>query len=122
MMKQDRVLSVAKRTGVVAMVLMTLTACSNPYSPGDRALGGGLLGAGGGAAIGALDGGGRGAAIGALAGGALGATVGAVTTPNQTNAQYQGGDYRQGYAQQPGYYPQQNPYQQPSYPQGQYYR
>ncbi len=48
-----------------------------PYDPGQRAVGGGLLGAGAGAAIGGLAGGGRGAAIGALGGGALGAGAGA---------------------------------------------
>ena len=58
-----------------------LAAC-NPYSPGQRAAGGGLLGAGAGAAIGGIAGGGEGAAIGALGGGALGAVGGAATTPN----------------------------------------
>jgi hypothetical protein len=58
-----------------------LSACTNPYDPGQRAVGGGLLGAGAGAAVGGIAGGGRGAAIGALAGGALGAAGGAVTTP-----------------------------------------
>lgn len=58
-----------------------LTACTDPYDPGQRAVGGGLLGAGAGAALGGIAGGGRGAAIGALAGGALGAAGGAVTTP-----------------------------------------
>ena len=60
-----------------------LGACSDPYDPGQRAVGGGLLGAGAGAAIGGLAGGGRGAAIGALGGGALGAGAGAVTTPQR---------------------------------------
>ncbi|MBY0333630.1 MAG: cell envelope biogenesis protein OmpA, partial [Acetobacteraceae bacterium] len=40
-------------------------ACTDPYSPTQRAVGGGLLGAAGGAAIGGIAGGGRGAAIGA---------------------------------------------------------
>lgn len=60
-----------------------LSACTNPYDPGQRAVGGGLLGAGAGAAVGGIAGGGRGAAIGALAGGALGAAGGAATTPSQ---------------------------------------
>ena len=60
-----------------------LSACTNPYDPGQRAVGGGLLGAGAGAAVGGIAGGGRGAAIGALAGGALGAAGGAVTTPSR---------------------------------------
>ena len=68
--------------GVVAAGL-ALTGCSNTYDPGQRAVGGGLLGAGGGAALGAIAGGGSGAAIGALAGGALGAVGGAATTPNR---------------------------------------
>ena len=59
-----------------------LSAC-DPYSPGQRAVGGGLLGAGAGAAIGGLAGGGSGAAIGALAGGGLGAAGGAATTPSR---------------------------------------
>jgi hypothetical protein len=53
----------------------------NPYDPGQRAVAGGLVGAGAGAALGGIAGGGRGAAIGALAGGALGAAAGASTTP-----------------------------------------
>ena len=68
--------------GAVAVGLMlTLSACTNPYDPGQRALGGGLLGAGAGAAIGAAAGGGGGAATGAAIGGALGAITGAATTP-----------------------------------------
>ena len=61
--------------------LMSLAACTNPYDPGQRAVAGGLIGAGTGAAIGALAGGGRGAAAGALIGGGIGAVGGAVTTP-----------------------------------------
>jgi len=65
-----------------AMVLVLgLAACTNPYDPGQRAVGGALLGAGAGAAIGAAAGGGTGAAIGAASGGALGAITGAATTP-----------------------------------------
>jgi hypothetical protein len=56
-----------------------LSACGE--TPGTRAVTGGLLGAGGGAAIGGIAGGGHGAAIGALGGGALGAAGGAVTAP-----------------------------------------
>ena len=67
--------------GLVSAAL-ALSGCTNPYSPGQRAVGGGLIGAGGGAALGAIFGGGNGAAIGALAGGALGAAGGAATTPN----------------------------------------
>src|SRR5205814_4243571 len=64
----------------VALVL-GVASCTNPYDPGQRAVGGGLLGAGAGAAIGAAAGGGTGAAIGAATGGALGAITGAATTP-----------------------------------------
>ena len=60
-----------------------MSACSDPYSPGQRAVGGGLLGAGAGAGIGAIAGGGRGAAIGAVSGGVLGAGAGALTTPQR---------------------------------------
>jgi len=64
-----------------AGLLLALAACTNPYDPGQRAVGGGLLGAGAGAAIGGAAGGGRGAAIGAAVGGATGAVTGAATTP-----------------------------------------
>ncbi len=60
---------------------LALAACTNPYDPGQRALGGALIGAGAGAAIGGIAGGGRGAATGALVGGAVGALGGAATTP-----------------------------------------
>jgi hypothetical protein len=60
-----------------------LSACTDPYSPGQRAVGGGLLGAGTGAAIGGIAGGGRGAGIGALVGGGAGALGGAATTPSR---------------------------------------
>ena len=48
-----------------AGLILALAACTNPYDPGQRAVGGGLLGAGAGAAIGGAVGGGHGAAIGA---------------------------------------------------------
>jgi hypothetical protein len=70
--------------GVCALGLGLATAlggCTNPYDPGQRAVGGGLIGAGTGAAIGGLAGGGSGAAAGALIGGAVGAIGGAATTP-----------------------------------------
>ncbi len=69
-------------TGLVgAGMILALASCTNPYDPGQRAVGGGLIGAGAGAAIGGIAGGGRGAAIGALTGGAVGAVTGAATTP-----------------------------------------
>ena len=60
-----------------------LTACSDPYDPGQRALGGAGIGALGGAAIGGIAGGGRGALIGGAAGAGVGALTGAATTPNR---------------------------------------
>ncbi|HLG90127.1 MAG TPA: cell envelope biogenesis protein OmpA [Alphaproteobacteria bacterium] len=61
--------------------LLSLSACTDPYDPGQRAAGGALLGAGTGAAIGGLAGGGHGAALGALIGGGAGALGGYATTP-----------------------------------------
>jgi hypothetical protein len=63
-------------------VALSVSACTNPYDPGQRALGGGLIGAGAGAAIGGAVGGWQGAGIGALVGGAAGAVTGVVTTPH----------------------------------------
>jgi hypothetical protein len=60
-----------------------LTACTDPYSPGQRALGGAAIGAGSGAVIGGIAGGGQGAGLGALIGGAVGAAGGAATTPQR---------------------------------------
>jgi hypothetical protein len=60
--------------------LLGLAGC-NPYDPGQRAVGGGLIGAGAGAAIGAAAGGNAG--TGALIGGGLGAIGGAATTPSR---------------------------------------
>ena len=48
--------------GITLALALSLAACTNPYDPGQRALGGGLIGAGAGAAIGAAAGGGTGAA------------------------------------------------------------
>jgi hypothetical protein len=68
--------------GVMAAGLAAILAsCSNPYDPAQRAVGGGLIGAGAGAAIGGAAAGGAGAATGAAVGGALGAVTGIVTTP-----------------------------------------
>lgn len=76
-----------------------VAGCTNPYDPGQRAVGGGLIGAGTGAAIGGIAGGGRGAATGALIGGAVGALGGVATTPQSPppNAYHS--------APPPGYYP-----------------
>ena len=69
-------------------MLMAAAAIADPYNPGERALGGGLLGAGTGAVIGAIAGGGRGAGIGAAVGGGLGAVAGAATTPARPRSAY----------------------------------
>ena len=93
------------KKALLSLVLVSglgLTACSDPYDPGQRALGGAGIGALGGAAIGGIAGGGRGAAIGALAGGALGAAGGAATTPQRPY--YQQPAYQPAYQPAPGYY------------------
>ena len=69
-------------------VTLGLSAWTDPYSPGQRAVGGGVIGAGTGAAVGGLAGGGRGAATGALVGGGVGAAGGALTTPERPYPQY----------------------------------
>lgn len=75
--------------GLMLVAGLGLSACTNPYDPGQRAVGGGLLGAGTGAALGGIAGGGQGAAIGALAGGAIGAAGGVATTPSAPQPYYQ---------------------------------
>jgi hypothetical protein len=72
----------------ISVIVVCLTTCGllvacDPYSPGQRAVGGGAIGAGTGAAVGAIAGGGRGAGTGALIGGGLGAVGGALTTPSR---------------------------------------
>jgi osmotically inducible lipoprotein OsmB len=66
---------------VVAGLGLAATACG--YSPGDRAVSGGMLGAGAGAVIGAATGGSP--LTGALIGGGIGAVGGAVTSPHAVN-------------------------------------
>src|ERR1700720_2659339 len=67
---------------VVAVgLVLGLSACTNPYDPVQRTIGGGLIGAGSGAAIGAAAAGGPRAALGAAVGGAVGAVAGLITTP-----------------------------------------
>ncbi|WP_428374768.1 hypothetical protein [Lichenicoccus sp.] len=63
-----------------AGLALALAAC-DPSDPGQRAVGGGLIGAGAGAGIAGIAGGNAG--VGALAGGAVGAVGGAATTPNR---------------------------------------
>lgn len=83
MRKQSTVASV-----IGAGLLLATTASADPYNPADRAIGGGLLGAGTGAVIGAIAGGGRGAGIGAAVGGGVGAIAGAATTPPRPHHRY----------------------------------
>ena len=89
------------RQAILILSLLGLVGCSDPYSPGQRAVGGGLIGGAGGAAVGGLAGGGKGALIGGGAGALGGAAVGAATTPQPTyrsnSASYGAGDYNPGY-------------------------
>ena len=71
-----------------AGLLLATTAFADPYNPAERALGGGLVGAGTGALIGAIAGGGHGAGIGAAVGGGVGAIAGAATTPPRPHHRY----------------------------------
>ncbi len=61
------------------LLALTLAGCG--YSPGHRAVTGGLIGAGGGAALGAVAG--FNPAVGAVAGAAGGAAIGAATAPGR---------------------------------------
>src|SRR5262249_10325868 len=77
MRKQSTIASV-----IVAACLVATATHADPYNPGERALGGGLVGAGAGAVIGAIAGGGHGAGIGAAGGGrAWGGGGGTVARP-----------------------------------------
>jgi osmotically inducible lipoprotein OsmB len=67
------------RLAGAGLLALALAGCGN--NPGDRAVSGGLIGAGGGAALGAVAG--FNPAVGALVGGAGGAAVGAATTPGR---------------------------------------
>lgn len=69
------------KTLVLAGFGLALAGCG--YSTGDRAVSGGLLGAGAGAAVGAVTGGSP--LTGALIGGAVGAVGGAATSHNDVN-------------------------------------
>jgi osmotically inducible lipoprotein OsmB len=72
--------------GVVAASALALAGCGT--NPGERAVTGGLLGAGAGAAIGAAAGN---PAAGALIGGAVGAVGGAATSPCDVDLNAPGG-------------------------------
>ena len=64
-------------SALAGTLLLALSACG--YTPGQRAVSGGLIGAGAGAGVSALTGGH--AATGALIGGGAGALGGALTAP-----------------------------------------
>ena len=61
-------------------LLASLVGCAQ--SPGQRAVNGGLIGAGSGLAVAALAGGGKGALIGGPVGAVGGAAIGALTAPH----------------------------------------
>jgi hypothetical protein len=71
--EKENVMRIAQLVAALALAT-SLAACGN--DPGTRAVSGGLLGAGAGAAVGSLSGS---AGTGALIGGGLGAVGGAVT-------------------------------------------
>src|SRR6202022_3280959 len=85
-------------------MVLGLSACTDPYDPGQRAIGGGLFGAATGAAIGGIAGGGRGAGTGALIGGGLGALGGAATTPGYYGYGDNGFGYNRYGSNAPSYY------------------
>lgn len=64
---------------LITTILLSATACGNTW--GQRAVTGGAIGAGSGAAIGSVTG--IGILPGAIVGGAVGAGVGAATTPER---------------------------------------
>ncbi|MBV8131760.1 MAG: hypothetical protein JO282_04520 [Alphaproteobacteria bacterium] len=74
-----------KRSTIAGLIgagmMLATTTFADSYNPAERAVGGGLIGAGTGAVIGAIAGGGHGAGIGAAVGGGVGAIAGAATTP-----------------------------------------
>ena len=73
-----------KKILLIAGMAASLAAC-NSYSSTDRAIGGGLIGAGTGAVVGGLATGRAGGAVaGAVIGGAGGAIIGAATTPQRS--------------------------------------
>jgi hypothetical protein len=79
----DQIMNISSKTtalGAVFAAALALSACGT--TPGDRAVSGGLLGAGAGAAIGSLSGD---AGTGAVIGGLGGAAIGAATDPCALN-------------------------------------
>jgi osmotically inducible lipoprotein OsmB len=73
-----------KKFIIIAGIAASLAGC-NSNSPTDRAIGGGLIGAGAGAVVGGLATGRPGGALaGAAIGGAGGAIIGTATTPQRS--------------------------------------
>jgi hypothetical protein len=70
----------SSRVAIATVALSSLLLAGCGDTPSDRALSGGLLGAGAGAAIGSVAGG---AGTGAIIGGVSGAALGALTKPDQ---------------------------------------
>ncbi|HEV2562067.1 MAG TPA: YMGG-like glycine zipper-containing protein [Rhizomicrobium sp.] len=83
-----------------AMMASALAVAGCGTTPGDRAVSGGLLGAGAGAAIGSVTGS---AATGAVIGGVTGAAVGALTSPCDLDL---GTPYWREHGEDEGYYRQ----------------
>lgn len=79
-----------KKILALAVVGLALGACN---SPGERAVGGGLIGAGAGALLGGAVAGSRGVAAGAIIGGLSGAVIGAGTTPERRSSRCPRGTY-----------------------------
>ena len=75
-------MSTPSKTMLAALLVLPLVACGS--SKGDRALSGGAIGAGAGAAVGAATGGSM--LGGAILGGAAGAAVGALTEEDDIDA------------------------------------
>ncbi|MGL5116285.1 MAG: bacteriocin [Beijerinckiaceae bacterium] len=72
------------KTFLLAIVIAGALAGCNAYNPRDRAMAGGLIGAGTGAVIGGVATGRAGGAVaGGIIGGAGGAIIGAATTPRR---------------------------------------
>jgi hypothetical protein len=67
------------RLAIIGSIALSIAACGR--TPGTRAVTGGLIGAGGGAAVGSATG--LGAGTGALIGGGAGAAGGALTAPRR---------------------------------------
>jgi hypothetical protein len=79
-----------KKIMVLAVAGLALGACN---SPGERAVGGALIGGGAGALLGGAVAGSRGVAAGAAIGALSGAVIGAATTPDRRSGRCPRGTY-----------------------------